>query len=281
MKISGSPPTATPPQYLYPTFTTDSSAGHRSPRHQGVRPTNSTPAGMGYIVIPAPSQRQPASARARDRPDVASCSRLPAQPHRTPVVRRGTAETQTPRRASFPISHPHTIYAAPAPATKQRWSDPPPLDFSKSPYSCVPLPEIAPGPVTLNPILAYSDWRTLQKELNVAQRWLVDVRHCDHICAPATNPSLGSATILLPDGRGVTVHGSHDNHDVITVGDVLEALDTLLLGKPSRELSLSGSEESCACLSETTALHSLRSRYRRAGLISNDQGFDVWDLRIG
>jgi hypothetical protein len=180
-----------------------------------------------------------------------------------------------------------TPYTAPAPATKQRWSDPPPLDFSKSPYSCVPLPDTTPGPATLNPILTYSDWRTVQNELNVSQRWPVDVRHRDHICAPATNPSLGSATILLPNSQGVTVHASHNSHGVVTVCDVLDALDTLLLGRPSRELSLSveatysRSEESCACLSETTALHSLRSRYRRAGLISNDEGFDVWDLRVG
>jgi len=68
---------------------------------------------------------------------------------------------------------------------------------------------------------------------------------------------------------------------------VLDALDMLLLGKPSRELSLPvevmyGSlERSCSCLSGNTALHSLRNRYEWAGLMKNEEGFDIWDLRVG
>jgi hypothetical protein len=175
---------------------------------------------------------------------------------------------------------PHAISAD---MTIQRGSKPPPLNFSKSPYGCIPLPQTTPAPTTLNPILAYTDRRTAQ---NVSQRRSVDV-HRHHICTPATNPSVGSATILLPDGRGITVHASHKGRSFVTVGDMLDALDTMLLGKPSREFLIpvgamcGGLARSCSCLSGTTALHSLRNQYERAGLMSNEEGFDIWDLWVG
>lgn len=184
------------------------------------------------------------------------------------------------------MGHRKIFHASSADMTIQRGSEPPPLNFSKSPYRCIPLPQMTPAPATLNPILAYTDRRTAQNEQNASQRRSVDV-HRRHICEPATNPSVGSATILLPDGNGITVHASHKGRSFVTVGDVLDALDTMLLGKPSRELLIpvegmcGGLARSCSCLSGTTALHSLRNQYERAGLMSNEEGFDIWDLWVG
>ena len=93
--------------------------------------------------------------------------------------------------------------------------------------------------------------------------------------------------ILLLHGSGITVHASHKGHSFVMVGDVLDALDTMLLGKPSRELlilveAMCGDlARSCSCLSGTTALHSLRNQYEQAGLMSNEEGFDIWDLWVG
>jgi hypothetical protein len=94
-------------------------------------------------------------------------------------------------------------------------------------------------------------------------------------------------TILLPNDRVVTVHASLEGQGFVTIGDVLNALDTRFLGKPSKELSFPMErtydelEELCPCLSGTTALHALRSRHEWAGLMRNEEGFDIWDLRIG
>jgi hypothetical protein len=225
-----------------------------------------------------------ASARTRDWPHAQSYPPAPGQPRATLDHPGAVEDTQTPR-PTFPTPYSQMFHAAPA-TTAQRWSEPPPLDFSKPPHRCVPLPQTIPGPATLNPILAYTDQRTAQDELNVSQRRSVDV-HQHHICAPATNPSVGSATILLPNGRGITVHAWHRGHSFVTVGDMLDALDTMLLGKLSRELSFpvevmyGGPERSCPCLGATTALHSLRRQYERAGLTRSEEGFDIWDLRIG
>jgi hypothetical protein len=93
--------------------------------------------------------------------------------------------------------------------------------------------------------------------------------------------------ILLPDGSGITIHASHKGHSFVMVGDVLDALDTMLLGKLSRELLIpvggmcSGLARSCSCLSGTTTLHSLHNQYEQAGLMSNEEGFDIWDLWVG
>jgi hypothetical protein len=278
------PTTAPPPQYLHTCFTTDAAMGPRSTRHRGAQSTQTTTAGWNYIATPTTSQRpMSASTRARERPDAQSCPPLPAQPLTTLVVHLGAANTRA-HPPTFPIPYSQVLHRVPAATTMQRRSEPPPLDFSKSPYSCIPLPDTEHGPVILNPILAYSDLRTAS---NISQRPPVDVHHhhYHHICAPATNPSIGSATILLQNGRGITIHASLRSHSFVTVGDMLDALDTLLFGKPSRELSLpvegTTYSNSCACLSESTALHSLRSRYERVGLTRNEEGFDVWDLRIG
>ena len=226
-----------------------------------------------------------AASEACDPPYTQRSPPVPGHSHATADVHRGVSDSQTVRSVFPSIPYPE-FRAAPTDTTIQRCTDPPPLNFSKSPYCCIPLPKTSPGPATLNPILAYTDCRTAQNESNVSQRRSVDVyRH--HICAPATTPSVGSATLLLPDGTGITVHASHRGHSFVTVGDVLDGLDMLLLGKPSRELSLPVEEiygslaGSCPCLSGTTALHSLRSRYERAGLVRSEEGFDIWDLRIG
>jgi hypothetical protein len=286
MRIQTTPSTTPPPPYIHTFFTPDAAMDPRSTRHRGAQPTQTTTAGWNYIATPTTSQRPvPASTRARERPDTRFCPPFPAQ-SLTTLLRPGAANTRA-HPPTFPIPYSQVLHRVPAATTMQRRSEPPPLDFSKSPYRCIPLPDTEHGPVILNPILAYSDLRTAS---NISQRPPVDVHHHHHhhICAPATNPSIGSATILLQNGRGITIHASLRSHSFVTVGDMLDALDTLLFGKPSRELSLpvEGTTygdvgEPCACLSGSTALHSLRSRYERAGLTRNEEGFDVWDLRIG
>lgn len=92
---------------------------------------------------------------------------------------------------------------------------------------------------------------------------------------------------MLPNGRGITVHASYKGHDFVTVGDVLDALDMMLLEKPSRELSspVAGShdavEGTCRSLGVSTVLHVLRSQHVRAGLTRSDEGLDIWELRVG
>lgn len=268
--------TTSTPQY---TLATSISTSHESPRHRARR----IMAGGAYIATPVPSQTPLLmSAGARNLPHAQTCSSLPAQPH----AHLGAPDTWTLRQMPLPIPHSERLHTASA-TTMRRWSEPPPLNFSKSPYRCIPLPDTGHGPVIFNPVLAYSHCQTVHEELNISQGCPVEVRRRHHVCGPATNPSVGFATILLPNGRGITIHGSLKSHGVITVGDVLDALDTLLLGKPSRELSLpveatdGDLNESCACLSGATALHCLRSRYEWAGLTWSEEGFDVWDLRIG
>jgi hypothetical protein len=238
---------------------------------------------MSYTAM---SQRlTPLSARPRHQPSSKSCPPFPTQLRTT--FHPGGADAQPPRPMSISIPYSQALHTAPDATAKQQWSGPPPLDFGKSPYRCVPLPEMTHGPVMLNAMLAYSSGYGVQDRLDISERQPVDVRHHHHICAPATNPSLGSMTILLPNGRVVTIHASLEGQGFVTIGDVLNALDTRFLGKPSKELPFSVErtydelEELCLCLSRTTALHALRSRYEWAGLMRNEEGFDIWDLRIG
>jgi hypothetical protein len=225
----------------------------------------------------------PPSMGPQHQPHSRSCPPFPVQPDTTHVGHRGAngIQIQTHRPLSIPIPYSRTPQTPPAATTVQWWSEPPPLQLSKSPYCRVPLPEMTRGPVKLNPILAYS----YSRELNVTQRRAVDVRHHRHICTPATNPSLGTLTVLLPNGQGIiTVHAPPSGHSFVTVGDVLNALDTAFLGRSSTEVSpiVEGMDgDQCACQNETTALRALRSRYERAGLMRNEEGFDIWDLRIG
>jgi hypothetical protein len=287
MRMQITPPATHVSLDLHTTFATNASTDRGSPRHRGARPTQSTTTGRAHIATPVTSQRpMPASARAQDRPHALSCPPFTTQPHATIVVHPEATDTLISRPTLFPMPYSEELRTALA-ATTRRRSEPPPLEFSKSPYRCIPLPDIVDGPVILNPVIAYADGRTPQNELNVSPGRPGDVRRSHHVCAPATNPSVGSATILLPNGRGIVIHASLRNHSVVTVGDVIDALDTMLLGKPARELSIpveamySEFRESCGCLSRGTALHSLRSRYGRAGLARSEEAFDVWDLRIG
>jgi hypothetical protein len=272
MRLPTTPPRNPPPQHLH----TDPSNSRGSQQHRAT-PTMSTTGGAAYIVTP--QGPIPASARARDRAH-AQFQRFHEQRRAILDVHPGVADTQAAHPTFPPISYSQGFHAAPAAKTIQRWPEPPPLDFNKSLYRCVQLPDITPRPTTLNTILAYSNRRTAQNELNVSQTWSVDVKHHSHICAPATNPSVGSVTIMLPNGRGITVHASLRGHSFVTVGDVLDDLDTMLLEKPSREL-YGGPAGSCSCLSGTTALHSLRNQYEWAGLTRSEEGYDIWDLRIG
>jgi hypothetical protein len=280
MTLPTTPPNNPPPQHLYADLSLDPSNGHGSQLHRAACPTQSTTASAAYILSPVTSQGpMPASVRARDR------RYTQFQPFRREGnaildVHPGAIDTQA-AQPTFPlIPYSQAFHATPATTTIQRWADPPPLDFNKSPYRCIPLPDIAPRPATLDTNLAYSNRRTTQNELNVSQRWSVDVQNRDHICAPATNPGVGSITIMLPNGRGMTIHASLRGRSFVTVGDVLDALDRIFLGKPSRELN-GGPAGQCSCLSGTTALHALRNQYKRACLTRSEEGYDIWDLRIG
>jgi hypothetical protein len=273
MRLPITPPINPSPQHLHTELYTEASNSHASHQHRAAHPTQSTMVGAGYIFTPTTSQGpMPASTRARDR------RYTQFQPFRREGnaildVHPGSIDAQAAQPTFPPIPYSQAFHATPATTTIQRWADPPPLDFNKSPYRCIPLPDMTPRPITLDPILAYSNRRTTQNGLNVSQPWSADIQHRDHSCAPATNPSVGSVTIMLPNGRGITVHAYLGGHSFVTVGDVLDALDRMLLGKPSREL--------CSCLSDTTALHYLRNRHEWAGLTRNEEGFDIWDLRIG
>ena len=288
MRIQNTPPTSPFSSNLYPDLIIGVSNRHRPPQDRGARSTDST-ASTSYTAGQRTSHRSVEaldSVGACDRSCAQVCPPVPVQSNATASVHRGVADTQADRLIFPSTPYPQEFHASSANMTIQWGSEPPPLNFSKSPYRCIPLPQMTPGPATLNPILAYTDHRTAQNGLNDSQRRSVDV-HRHHICAPATNPSVGSVTILLPDRSGITVHASHKGHSFVTVGDVLDALDTMLLGKPSRELSLpvgamyGGLARSCPCLSGTTALHSLRNQYERAGLMRNEEGFDIWDLWVG
>ena len=280
MRISITPPTTPPPQYLRRMFSTDASRNRGPTRHRESWSLQPTTTNGYYTAATEPPQRPMLVSAARDQPD--THTPWPAPPRMTIDIPSGAANAQTPRWTLIPYSP--VFPTTPDATTMQRRSDPPPLDFDKSPYRCIPLPDTTRGPVILNHILAYSN-HTAQNESNTSQRRPVDVHHRHHICAPATNPRLGSLTILLANGRGITIHASQNGHSFVTVGDVLDAIDTVLFGKPSREMSLpmmhGGLRGSCPCLSGTTVLQSLRSRHEWAGLTRNKEGFDVWDLRIG
>ncbi|KAF8221241.1 hypothetical protein L208DRAFT_1462450 [Tricholoma matsutake] len=199
----------------------------------------------------------------------------------------GAANTQEARPTFTPTPYLQASHLSPAATTVQLESGPPPLNFSRSLYRRIPLPDITSGPSTIHPILAYSKWSTAQNEQSVSPGRPVNVRQRHHICTPATNPSVGTITILLPNGQGITVQACHMGHSFVTVGDVLHALDILFLREPSSEPLLpieapySGSGGWCPCQSGTTAVHLLRDRYEWAGLTRSEEGFDIWDLQIG
>lgn len=279
MRISVTPPTGPPPQRLRRPFPIVSSTGRGLTRHRRAWPIPSTMAGGGYIATPETPQRpMPLLAGAPDQSDTQAT--WLTQPC-SPIVDHPATNMQAHQQTSFPIPYSPMYHTARAVTPMQWRSDPPPLDFNKSPYGCIPLPDAVHGPVILNPILAYSDGCTSQNERNTSQRQPVDV-HRRHICAPATNPRLGSVTILLGNGRGITIHASQKGHSFVTVGDVLDAVDTVIFGKLSMSPpTYGGLGGSCACLSVNTGLHFLRSQHKWAGLTSNEEGFDIWDLRIG
>ena len=278
MRILSTPPTSPYPLTPFPDI-------HESPRHRGARPTtHSITVGEGYTAATLRSQRPiRASVSVGDHSTLRYRQLISAQSHAT-FVYPASDGARTSSSTLSPIQHSPEVSAAPATMTMQWQLEPPPLDFKKSPYCCIPLPDVAHGPVNISPILAYNDGCRAYNERDVFQGQSVNDDH--YMCAPATNPSLGSITILLPNSRGVTVHASLKKHSFVTVGDVLEALDTVLLGKPSRELSLPreatyGHGGSLYASSSGTALRSLRSRYERAGMTRSPEGFDVWDLRVG
>ena len=234
---------------------------------------------LSYTAFPGTSRRpKQSSERPRYHPHSQSCPPFPTQLHMTFCP--GGADTPPPRPVSASIPYSQALNDT----TTQQWSVPPPLDFSKSPYRCVPLPDVTDGPVMLNPMLAYSTAFHMQNGPDIFQGKQVNARH---ICAPATNPRLGSITILLPDDQTITVHASFESQGFVTICDVLDALDTKYFGKSSKELSIPArgayddQGKPCPCLSQTTALHSLRNQYGWAGLMRNVRGFDIWDLRIG
>jgi hypothetical protein len=277
MRTPVTPPTPQTPQYLQTTFATDATPSHGGAYHHATRPTHPT---LSHASLPGMSRRPtPPSARPRHQPHTQSLPALPMQLHTT--FHPASADTQPPRPTTFSTPHSPALHLAFNAMTIQQWSGPPPLDFSRPSYRCIPLPEMTHGPVMLEPMLAYSSGYPAQNELDVSEG--LGQHHHDHICAPATKPSLGSMTILLPtrNGRGIAIHASLRNHAFVTIGDVLEAIDTLFLGKPSEQLSSPVEGRSCLCSSRTTTLHTLRSRYEWAGLTRNEEGFDVWDLRIG
>lgn len=271
----------------FPTDTSSGGAGGAS-QYQGMypRPAHST-RGAYVVTHVAPQRSMPKSTRAQSHRHPHALSRVfHGQSYPTPGDGVGafddyiaTADSPAP-----PSTYTHSEIAHPT-AISMTWMGvpeaPPPLDHNKSPYGCIPLPNITPGLgiPTLNPILAYAPPHSPEDAQTISQG------HRYHMCAPATNPKLGSATILLPDGRGMTVQASLKGHDFVTVGDVLDALDTILLGRPTRELSLPGKNScmggSCWCFGGRTALGSLRSQYACAGLTRSEEGLDIWELRIG
>ena len=200
----------------------------------------------------------------------------------------------------------HSTSASTSPSNLEVWSGrctctadaPPPLDFAKSPYSCIPLPPISPplspppAPPrrqrmpTLNPILAYS--HSSYSAQTTPQ--LQFASHHYNIDVPATDPKLGSITILLSDGSGLTVHAAQ-GRGFVTVGDVLDAVDKMFLGNRSlRPLGIEGSYDAwdrgrCGCFcvfggSRGSVLDELRMRYVPAGLVWQS-GVDCWELRVG
>jgi hypothetical protein len=255
----------------------------RSQQYRESRPSQSTTAGPSYIYTPMISQAPiQASARPRDH-GPASSQLFSEQRHTTPHhAHQGAPGIQTIRPTFSPASYSQQFHAAPIATTRRRSLQPPPLNFNQAPHHSIPLPDMIQRPVTLNPILAYSDRRTAHNELNVSQRQAIDDQYGGHICAPATNPSVGFITIMLPNGRGITVHASLRHRSFVTVGDVLDELDVMLFGKPPREeAAYGGWAGPCSCIRRTNAIHSLRKQYEWAGLVRAEEGFDVWDLRIG
>jgi hypothetical protein len=247
--------------------------------------------------IPAPQYPQAlATSPATSHDYVSSLMAIPS--HTTLADMGNTFPTHMPHNPTVPSTEPqhqpHSRSCPPFPvqpgtthvdhraATTMPWrSEPPPLQFSKSPYCRIPLPAMAHGPVSLDPILAYSSERSVASELNTSQGQPVDVLHRRHICSPATNPSLESLTVVLPNDQGViTIHASFDSHSFVTVGDVLGALNAAFLRGSSTEAPPLVEGIHCAC-KNGTALQALRSHYKRAGLMKTEEGFDIWDLRIG
>ena len=273
------PITAPSHQYFHTAFATSATTNHGGVHHQGASLMQST---MSYTTFPDTPQRpKQSSERPRHHPHSQSCQSIPTQHH--PTFHPGGADTPPPRPMSVSIPQRRAFNPV-LDVTTQQWSGPPPLDFAKPPHRCIPLPDMIDGPAMLNTMLAYARAFHMQLGPDTSQGMQVDVRH---VCAPATNPSLGSITILLPDGQVITIHASPEGQGFVTVGDVLDALDRKYLGNPSRQLSVPAGRtyddlrESCPCLSRTTALHALRDRYGCAGLARNMGGFDIWDLRIG
>ena len=274
-------------------FPTDIDISHPrgSSRHIGILPTHSTVADVHVGTHITPQRPSPVSTRDHGRPHTQSKPLLDQSHTKLGVDTLNTYRSQTVSSSWNPSGYSQTAHTSGNMTTRrcvEGSEAPPPLDYKKSPYCCVPLPSITYGPdiPIIDPFLAYPDWRCPQNGQNVSQGQSIDTHHY-HRCAPATSPRVESATILLPCGRGITVHASYNGSGFVTVGNVLDALDTMLLGKPSREFfppvegSYGDLEESCRSMAERTALDSLRSHYVRAGLTRSQEGFDIWDLRIG
>lgn len=182
----------------------DVSSGSGESRYLGIPPTRLT-ADRVYVTTHSTPQRSMREAMSNV---------LSGQSHTLLAldavdVYRAAANGQT-APSSYPrIPYSESVHETPSATLTLRSVDPlevpPPLDYKKSPYCCVPLPSIMPGPdiPILDPILAYSDWR---RGIDSQIQSIDAYRY--HTCAPATNPRVESATILLPGGQGITVHAS-------------------------------------------------------------------------
>ncbi|RDB26993.1 hypothetical protein Hypma_005118 [Hypsizygus marmoreus] len=99
---------------------------------------------------------------------------------------------------------------------------PPPIDLHKSLYTCVGLPEVVDEPVVLNQALEFT---TASYDERIIYAECPPIDASNHVCEPATYPSLQSMVVIYPTGRPLTVIPADKERNQVTVGDVLRAID--------------------------------------------------------
>ncbi|RDB26877.1 hypothetical protein Hypma_005127 [Hypsizygus marmoreus] len=177
------------------------------------------------------------------------------------------------------------VLTVPSVLQLQPHDGPPPIDISRSIYQCVGLPEVVDEPVVLNQALEFTS-ASYDPHIIYAKRPQIDARN--HVCEPATYPSLQSMVVIYPTGRPLTVVPADKERNEVTVGDVLRSIDKEYFkvwvkwaGRDMNPVFDVHGVPVCECLGILTALMHLRSLYEMGGLVRTAMGHDIWALKLG
>jgi len=196
------------------------------------------------------------------------------------------SDTQLQYQASCPPQ-----VALPPPRVSQVGIAPPGASYAVEP----PFPPQVPAPAGqhLHPRLQYSRPQAAQAARPQQPAALGGA----HRCQPATMPTSPYFTIIIKN-CGITraripVYASPVNQNIVTVGDVLAAVDSEMIGlekiwegnDPYGAAGPNNSgqqdEEPCLCLCTITPIDYIREVYGKAGFVSSDdEGPYVWEWRV-